>query len=214
MGDAGTRQMQTDEPLHSFPCPLAATTLTPPTDHRQPVPSDPVNETTQAVTVARDGVIVQPGLHNTPQPAIRFADRQMPLTGFARMPKPSSASEHGSKRVEPKNSSTKQLTSRRNLPTDADKPRIRPTIACCPFGQLHARCAARWTCAGSGSVSGASRPARRSSWLSPFPRSAPLMLQQHLCSPTSLVLWTHLPTSLHREASSTRAFGVHVSLSV
>ena len=157
MGDAGTRQMQTDEPLHSFPCPLAATTLTPPTDHRQPVPSDPVNETTQAVTVARDGVIVQPGLHNTPQPAIRFADRQMPLTGFARMPKPSSASEHGSKRVEPKNSSTKQLTSRRNLPTDADKPRIRPTIACCPFGQLHARRAARWTCAGSGSVSGASR---------------------------------------------------------
>jgi hypothetical protein len=31
MGDAETRQMQTDEPLHSFPCPLAATTLTPPT---------------------------------------------------------------------------------------------------------------------------------------------------------------------------------------
>jgi len=69
--------MQTDEPLHSFPCPLAATTLTPPTDHRQPKPSDLVNETTQAVTVARDGVIVQPALHNAPQPATRFADRTM-----------------------------------------------------------------------------------------------------------------------------------------
>ena len=41
-------------------------------------------------------------------------------------------------------------------------------------------------------VSGASGPARRSSWLSLFPRSAPLMLQQHRCSPTSQVLWTHL----------------------
>ncbi len=77
MGDAGTRQMQTDEPLHSVPCPLAATTLTPTTDHRQPEPSDLVNETTQAATVARDGVIVQPALHNTPQPASRFADRTM-----------------------------------------------------------------------------------------------------------------------------------------
>jgi len=77
MGDAGTRQMQTDEPLHSFPCPLAATTLTPLTDHRQPEPSDLVNETAQAVTVARDGVIVQPALHNTPQPATHFAGRTM-----------------------------------------------------------------------------------------------------------------------------------------
>lgn len=59
MGDAGTRQVQTDEPLHFFPCPLAATTLTPPTDYRQPEPSDLVNETTQSVTVARNGVIVQ-----------------------------------------------------------------------------------------------------------------------------------------------------------
>ena len=69
--------MQTDEPLHSVPCPLAATTLTPATDHRQPEPSGLVNETTQAVTVARNGVIVQPALHNTPHPATRFADRTM-----------------------------------------------------------------------------------------------------------------------------------------
>ena len=69
--------MQTDKPMHSFPCPLAATTLTPPPDHRQPEPSDLVDEPTQAVTVARDGVIVQPALHNTPQPATRFADRTM-----------------------------------------------------------------------------------------------------------------------------------------
>jgi len=77
MSDAGTRQMQTDKPMHSFPCPLAATTLTPPTDHRQPKPGGLVNETTEAMTVARNGMIVQPALHNTPQPATRFADRTM-----------------------------------------------------------------------------------------------------------------------------------------
>ena len=77
MGDAGTRQMQTDKPLHSFPCPLAATTLTTPTKRRQPVPGGLGNETMQAVAVARDGVIIQPALHNAPQPATRFADRTM-----------------------------------------------------------------------------------------------------------------------------------------
>jgi len=50
----------------------------------------------------------------------------MPLTGFAKTPKPLSASAHGSKREEPRSSSTKQLTSRRNLPSDTHKPRIRP----------------------------------------------------------------------------------------
>ena len=69
--------MQTDKPMHSFPCPRAATTLTPPTDHRQPEPCGLVNEATQAMTVARDGVIVQPALHNTSQPAARFAERTM-----------------------------------------------------------------------------------------------------------------------------------------
>ena len=77
MSDAGTGQMQTDKPMHAFPCPLAAATLTPPTDHRQPVPSDLIDEPTQATTVARNGMIVQPALHNTPQPATRFADRTM-----------------------------------------------------------------------------------------------------------------------------------------
>jgi len=48
------------------------------TDHRQPEPSDLIDEPTQAVTVARNGMIVQPALHNTPQPATRFADRTMP----------------------------------------------------------------------------------------------------------------------------------------
>lgn len=32
MSDAWTRQVQSDKPMHSCPCPLAATTLTPPTD--------------------------------------------------------------------------------------------------------------------------------------------------------------------------------------
>ena len=77
MSDAWTRQVPSDKPMHSCPCPLAATTLTPPTDHRQPEPCDLIDETAQAVTVARDGVIVQPALYNTPQPAARFADRTM-----------------------------------------------------------------------------------------------------------------------------------------
>jgi len=77
MSDAGTWQMQTDKPMHSFPCPLAATTLTPSADSRQPKPCDLIDEPTQAVTVAWNGMIVQPTLHNTPQPATRFADRTM-----------------------------------------------------------------------------------------------------------------------------------------
>ena len=77
MSDAGTWQMQTDKPMHSVPCPLAATTLTPSADYRQPKPSDLIDETIQAVTVARNGMIVQPALHNTSQPAPRFADRMM-----------------------------------------------------------------------------------------------------------------------------------------
>ena len=44
----------------------------------------------------------------------------------------------------------------------------------------------------SGSESGARRLARRSSWLSPFPRPAPPMHQRHRCSPASQVLRTHL----------------------
>jgi len=44
---------------------------------RQPKPSDLIDESTQAATVARNGMIVQPALHNTPQPAARFAERVM-----------------------------------------------------------------------------------------------------------------------------------------
>ena len=77
MNDAGTREMMPRETLHSLPSPTTATTLTATTYQRQPVTSYLVDETADAVTVARHGVIVQPALHNTPQPTTRFAHWSM-----------------------------------------------------------------------------------------------------------------------------------------
>ena len=61
--------MQPCKSLHPRPSPIAATTLTAPSDHRQPESCDFIDETAQALAVVRDGVIIQPALHNTPQPA-------------------------------------------------------------------------------------------------------------------------------------------------
>jgi hypothetical protein len=58
-------------------------------------------------------------------------------------------------------------------------------------------------CVWSGSASGARRFVRRSSWLSPFPRPEPPMLQPHPCSPASQVLRTHL-TSYQRSCQHYR----------
>lgn len=52
-------------------------------------------------------------------------------------------------------------------------------------------------------MSGVRQPVRRSSWLGPFPPSAPLTLQPRRCSPTSQVLRTHL-TSRQRARPSCR----------
>ncbi len=73
MDDAGTRKMKPCETLHSLPGPTTATVLTAAAKCGQPMASDLVYETAEAVTVARHGVIIQPALYNTPQPATRFA---------------------------------------------------------------------------------------------------------------------------------------------
>ncbi len=75
MNDAGTREMKPRNTLHSLPRPPMATTLTATAKYGQPVASYLVNETADAVTVARDGVIIQPALYDTPQPTPRFAYR-------------------------------------------------------------------------------------------------------------------------------------------
>lgn len=75
MNDAGTWEMKPRETPHSLPGPTMATTLTTAAKHRKPVASNLVPETADAVTVARDSMIIQPSPHNAPQPTTRFAHR-------------------------------------------------------------------------------------------------------------------------------------------
>ena len=70
--NAGTRKMFAHQTVHSSPSPTA-TSLAAAADTAKPQTSHLVNKTTDAVAVARNGVIIQPTLHNTPQPATRFA---------------------------------------------------------------------------------------------------------------------------------------------
>ncbi len=58
MYDAGTGKTEPRETLHSLPRPTTATTLTAATKRSKPVAGDLVHETADAVTVARDGVII------------------------------------------------------------------------------------------------------------------------------------------------------------
>ena len=69
--------MQPCKSLHPRPSPIAATTLTAPTDRRQPESRDFIDEAAQALAVARDGVIIKPALNNAPQPVARFANRSV-----------------------------------------------------------------------------------------------------------------------------------------
>jgi len=73
MDDARTGKMTPGKTLHPIPRPTTATSLTAAAEHVEPKTSDLVYKTANAVTVARDGVIIQPALHNTPQPTGRFA---------------------------------------------------------------------------------------------------------------------------------------------
>ena len=73
MGDAWTGEMTPREALHPFPCPSVASSLATAANHAKPLTSDLVHETADAVTVARDGMIIQPALHNASQPSSRVA---------------------------------------------------------------------------------------------------------------------------------------------
>ena len=72
MDDAWTGEMTPHEALHPCPRPAIATSLTAATNHFEPQTSYLVDETGDAVTVARDGMIVQPSTHNASQPSGRF----------------------------------------------------------------------------------------------------------------------------------------------
>ncbi len=73
MENTGTWEMPPHEAFHPSPGPAATTALTPSTKGTQPVTNHLLNETFQLPHVAGDGVIVQPSLNNTSQPASRFA---------------------------------------------------------------------------------------------------------------------------------------------
>ena len=58
MNDAGARKMKPRKSLHSLPRPATTTTLTATAKDKQPVSSYLVDESVDAVTVARDGMII------------------------------------------------------------------------------------------------------------------------------------------------------------
>ena len=73
MDDAWTGKMASRKTLHPSPRPAAATALRAAANYTQPETSYLVHEAVDAVRVARDGVIIQPTLHNASQPSSRFA---------------------------------------------------------------------------------------------------------------------------------------------
>ena len=73
MDNAWTGEMTSRETLHPSPGPATTATLTAAADYFQPKTSHLVHEAADAVTVARDGMIIQPALHNASQPTSRFA---------------------------------------------------------------------------------------------------------------------------------------------
>ena len=78
MDDARTREIAPRQTLHALPSPAAASPLTAAAKLPQPVTSHFVCETAKATAVAGHGVVVQPALYDTPQPAARFAKRAVP----------------------------------------------------------------------------------------------------------------------------------------
>ena len=68
-----TGEMTSRKTLHPSPRPATATALTTAADTMQPETSYLVHEAADAVTVAWDGMIIQPSLDNTSQPSGRFA---------------------------------------------------------------------------------------------------------------------------------------------
>ena len=73
MDDVRTGEMMPRKALHPNPCPTPATSLAASANHPEPQTSDLVYESTDAVTVAWDGMIIEPSPHNASQPTGRFA---------------------------------------------------------------------------------------------------------------------------------------------
>ncbi len=73
MGNPRTGQMTPCETLHPFPGPSFGSSLATAANHAKPQACDLVHETADVVTVARDGMVVQPALHNASKPSSRVA---------------------------------------------------------------------------------------------------------------------------------------------
>lgn len=78
MDDARTREVAPCETAHTLPDPAATPPLTAAAKLSEPETGYFVHETAEALTVAGHGVVIQPALHDPPQPAARFAQRSVP----------------------------------------------------------------------------------------------------------------------------------------
>ena len=70
--------MLSSESLHSLPCPTVAATLAPAMNHHQPEFRDLIDETTQSMTVARDGMVTQPAANHLSKALACFINRSVP----------------------------------------------------------------------------------------------------------------------------------------
>ena len=77
MDDARTWKVSSREAMHALPCPTRATKLAATSNDVMPETSHLVNETTNVVAVAGDGMIVEPPPDNAPKPSGRFAQRSV-----------------------------------------------------------------------------------------------------------------------------------------
>ncbi len=80
MGEARAGEVAISQASHAFPRPAATAAAT---EHLKPEASHFANKTVQAPRVTRHGMIVQPALHHSLEPAACFADCNVARTRLA-----------------------------------------------------------------------------------------------------------------------------------
>ena len=69
--------MLASKSLHPLPSPASTATLAAAADYGKPQLGDFIHEAAEVSAVARDSMVIQPALNNTPQPATSFAKRSV-----------------------------------------------------------------------------------------------------------------------------------------
>ncbi len=77
MDNAGSGQMPPHQEVHPIPSPIMATLLTAATYQLHPPTAHLVHELAYKATVVRDGMIIKPPLHYSPQPSGRLPQWSM-----------------------------------------------------------------------------------------------------------------------------------------